>query len=64
MGRWNVGDIGSAVNNLYRQFILRDVLSFITPGAIIVLMAFLLFLTEHSLAERMATLFDKSKSME
>jgi len=39
-----MGDIGSAIKYLYSQFILRDVLSFITPGAIIVVTAtYLLF---------------------
>ncbi|MFH0942108.1 MAG: hypothetical protein V1823_03700 [Chloroflexota bacterium] len=35
---------GSSIKYLYQNFILRDVLSFITPGAIIVLTAFYLFL--------------------
>ena len=41
-----MGDFGDAINNLYRQFILRDVLSFITPGAIIVFTALFLFFPE------------------
>ncbi|OGO23789.1 MAG: hypothetical protein A2144_09045 [Chloroflexi bacterium RBG_16_50_9] len=34
-----MGDIGSAIEHLYDKFLLRDVLSFITPGAIIVWIA-------------------------
>ena len=34
-----MGDIGSAIKYLYSQFILRDVLSFVTPGAIVVWIA-------------------------
>ena len=37
---------GDAIKYLYRQFILRDVLSFVTPGAIVSMTALLLFLDE------------------
>ncbi len=38
--------LGNAIKYLYRAFILRDVLSFVTPGAIIVLTALFLFFPE------------------
>jgi len=41
-----MGDFGNAIKYLYSQFILRDVLSFITPGAIIVFTALFLFYRE------------------
>jgi hypothetical protein len=41
-----MGDIGSAVKYLYSQFVLRDVLSFVTPGAIVVWIALSLFYPE------------------
>jgi hypothetical protein len=34
-----MGSFGDVINNLYSKFILRDVLSFITPGAIVVISA-------------------------
>ncbi len=58
-----MGDIGSAIKYLYSQFILRDVLSFIMPGAIVVLTAFLLFLPETCLTQRLGTLFRFSRDM-
>jgi len=54
-----MGDIGNAIKYLYSQFILRDVLSFITPGAIVVLTAFMLYMPEP----RLNTLLDYSTSM-
>ena len=50
---------GDAIKYLYEKFILRDMLSFVTPGAIVVLTAFLIFLPEPSLR----TLFQYSRSM-
>lgn len=41
-----MGDIGNAVKYLYQQFILRDVLSFVTPGVIVVWIAISLFQSE------------------
>jgi len=41
-----MGGIGDAIKYLYDKFILRDVLSFITPGAIVVLAATHLFFPE------------------
>jgi len=41
-----MGDFGNAIKYLYSQFILRDVLSFITPGAIIVFTMLFLFYRE------------------
>jgi len=38
-----MGDFGDTIKNLYSQFILRDVLSFITPGAIVVFAATYVF---------------------
>jgi hypothetical protein len=38
-----MGDFGNAIKYLYTQFILRDVLSFITPGAIVVWAVLYLF---------------------
>ncbi len=38
--------MGDAIKYLYSQFILRDVLSFITPGAIVVFVATYLFYFE------------------
>ena len=58
-----MGDIGSAIKYLYSQFILRDVLSFITPGAIVVLTAFLLFLPKPILGPGLEKLFIYSTSM-
>ncbi len=55
--------MGQAIKYLYSQFILRDVLSFITPGAIVVLTAFLLFLPEPCLWQRLDKLFDYSRSV-
>jgi hypothetical protein len=43
-----MGDIGSAIKYLYEKFILRDVLSFVTPGAIIVVTAFYLLFPNMS----------------
>ena len=51
-----MGDFGDAISNLYEKFILRDLLSFITPGAIVVLTALLLFLP-------IGELFELSRSM-
>ncbi len=45
-----MGGFGDAIKYLYDKFILRDVLSFVTPGAIVVLTAFVL-LKEPSLYE-------------
>jgi hypothetical protein len=42
-----VGYMGDAIKYLYSQFILRDVLSFITPGAIVTIAALLLFFPAH-----------------
>jgi hypothetical protein len=39
--------MGDAIKYLYSQFILRDVLSFITPGAIVTIAALLLFFPAH-----------------
>ena len=58
-----MGDIGSAIKYLYSQFILRDVLSAITPGAIVVLSAILVLLPEPSLSQRLNTLFQYSTSI-
>ena len=58
-----MGDFGNALKYLYSQFILRDVLSFITPGAIIVLSVFVLFLPEYSLVQRLDKLFEYSQSI-
>ncbi len=58
-----MGDFGNAIKYLYSQFILRDVLSFITPGALVVLTAFLLLLPCSSLTQRLDTLFDYSTSI-
>jgi len=53
---------GDAVKYLYNQFILRDVLSFITPGAIVVFTAILLLLTEPDLGQGLRTVFRYSTS--
>jgi len=58
-----MGAFGDAVKYLYQNFILRDILSFVTPGAIIFLTAFLMFIPESSLAQRLATLFEYSHSI-
>lgn len=55
--------MGDALKYLYSQFILRDVLSFITPGAIVVLTAFLLLMPEQCLSQRLDTLFKYSRDM-
>ncbi|HEY51806.1 MAG TPA: hypothetical protein G4O20_08395 [Dehalococcoidia bacterium] len=41
-----MGEFGNAIKYLYSQFILRDVLSFITPGAILVFSALFLLCPE------------------
>ena len=51
--------MGDAIKYLYSQFILRDVLSFVTPGAIVVLTAFSLFLPGY-LTQRLELLFEFS----
>ena len=58
-----MGDIGNTIKYLYEKFILRDLLSFITPGAIIILIAFLLFLPEPSLSQRLDTVLKYSGDM-
>jgi len=58
-----MGDFGSAIKSLYQDFILRDVLSFVMPGAIVVLTAFLLFLPETCFNQRLDTLFSYSQDM-
>lgn len=55
--------LGDAVKYLYSQFILRDVLSFITPGAIVFLTAFLIILPETCLSQRVDTLFEYSRKV-
>ena len=55
--------MGDAIKDLYAKFILRDVLSFITPGAIVVLAAFLILLPEAPLKDNLEKLFDYSRSM-
>ena len=45
-----MGDFGDAIKHLYDKFILRDVLSFVTPGAIVTLTTFII-LKEPSLNE-------------
>jgi hypothetical protein len=58
-----MGDIGGAIKYLYSQFILRDVLSFITPGAIVVLTTIFLFLPEPYLTQRVDTFFRYSREI-
>ena len=41
-----MGDIGNAIKYLYRQLILRDILSFVAPGALIVWSALYFFFPE------------------
>jgi len=41
-----MGDFGNAIKYLYREFILRDILSFVTPGAIIVMAVLYFFFSE------------------
>ena len=52
-----MADFGYAIQYLYRQFILRDVLSSITPGAIVVSTAFLILLPESTLKGSLEELF-------
>jgi hypothetical protein len=58
-----MGDVGNAIKYLYSQFILRDVLSYITPGAIVVLTAFLILLPELTLKDSLQRLFEYSREM-
>jgi len=58
-----MGGFGDTIKYLYEKFILRDLLSFITPGAIVVLTAFVLFLPEPCLSQRLDTLFEYSREM-
>ena len=58
-----MADFGNAIKYLYEKFLLRDLLSFITPGAIVVLTAFVLFIQEPSLVQRLDTLFEYSRDM-
>ncbi len=53
----------NAIKYLYSQFILRDVLSSIMPGAIVVLTAFLILLPEPTLKDSLETLLKYSRSM-
>ena len=55
--------MGDAIKYLYSQFLLRDVLSFITPGAIVVLSAILVLLPEPCISQRINTLFQYSNSI-
>ena len=55
--------MGDVIKNLYDKFIMRDLLSFITPGAVVVLTAFLLLLPEQCLSQRLDTLFKYSHDM-
>ena len=41
-------------NNLYEKFLLRDILSFITPGAILTVSVFLLWLSPSQILENIA----------
>jgi hypothetical protein len=58
-----MGDIGSAIKYLYGQFILRDVLSSITPGAIVVLTAFLILISEPTVKDSLEKLFEYSRAI-
>ena len=59
-----MGGFGDAIKYLYSQFILRDVLSFITPGAIVVSTAFLILLPEPTtLNDSLENLFEYSRNM-
>jgi len=58
-----MGEFGNAIKYLYQQFILRDILSFVTPGAIVVLSASLLLLPGACLSQRLSTLFGYSISI-
>jgi hypothetical protein len=58
-----MGDIGNAIRYLYREFVLRDILSFVMPGAIIALTAFLVFIAEPTLKESLKKLFEYPASI-
>ena len=58
-----MGDFGNAIKYLYSQFILRDVLSSITPGAVVVLTAFLILLPEPTPKDSLEKLFEYSRDM-
>lgn len=54
-----MGGFGDAIKGLYEKFILRDLLSFIIPGAIVGLSVFSLYLS-GSFTQRLETLFKYS----
>ena len=56
-------DFGNVIKDLYEKFILRDILSFVTPGAIVVLTAFVLFIQEPTLRDNLEKFFEYSRSM-
>ncbi len=56
-------DFGNAIKYLYREFILRDILSFVTPGAIIIVTASVLLIPEPTLKDSLERLFGYSRSM-
>ena len=58
-----MGDFGNAIKYLYSQFILRDVLSSITPGAVVALTAFLILLPEPTLKHSLEKIFIYSRDM-
>jgi len=58
-----MGGFGDAIKYLYSQFILRDVLSSITPGAVVVLTTFLILLLEPTLKDSLGKLFEYSHNM-
>jgi hypothetical protein len=58
-----MGDIGETIKGLYDKFILRDVLSFIIPGAIVILTGFLLFLPQPGFLQRLSALFEYSRDI-
>ena len=55
--------MGDVIKYLYTQFILRDVLSSVAPGAIVILTAFLILLPEPTLEANLEKLFEYSRNM-
>ena len=58
-----MGNFGDAIKYLYEKFILRDMLSFVVPGAIVVFTAFILVWPWTILEEQFGNLFKFTSSI-
>ena len=46
-----MGNLGDAIDNIYEKFLLRDVLSFFTPGAVVVTSVLLIWISPSQLLD-------------